>query len=110
MNKQQMTLGDMIRMMKLFDPCVTSSLSMEWCSYRGRYSDLAVTFSEGRERPIGKIQEELEELVGATFTGWKGGEYSMNEDTPVWIAESGTASNIPLFPGEFFTALDPKLF
>ena len=27
------------------------------------------------------------------FTGWKGGEFTMSKRTPVWVSNSGVASN-----------------
>lgn len=27
------------------------------------------------------------------FTGWKGGEFTMDESTPVWVANAGNSGN-----------------
>lgn len=30
------------------------------------------------------------------FTGWKGGEFTMDESTPVWVANAGNSGNTGL--------------
>jgi hypothetical protein len=56
-------------------------------SYRGYYSDLA--FSAGHKRTAGAWLRELESCLGSTFTGYKGGDFTMREDTPLWAAFYG---------------------
>ena len=34
--------------------------------------------------------------VGSTFTGWKGGDYTMSEKTKVWVANPGIASGFTI--------------
>jgi hypothetical protein len=69
-------------------------------SYRGYYSDLALVPSE---TPIGARQPEytvenlldgLKNAVGEKFTGYKGGEFVMQNHTPVWVSEYGEASGL----------------
>lgn len=57
-------------------------------SYRGYYEMLAW---EGAPEPvsIGAMLNEARRAVGGTFEGYKGGEYTMGGDTPVWIANYG---------------------
>ena len=57
-------------------------------SYRGFYEDLALEPVDG---PViaGALCQELKYALGATFTGYKGGEYVMGRDTPLWVAEHG---------------------
>lgn len=62
-------------------------------SYRGFYNELAISYSSGAEEPT--VEEFLNwarACVGNTFTGYKGGEYLMGEDTPVWISNYGRCS------------------
>lgn len=57
-------------------------------SYRGYYSDLA--FSDTDETVIAaNLLGRAREANGKTFTGYKGGDYVMNERTPLWRAEWG---------------------
>ncbi len=59
-------------------------------SYRGYYEDLAISFTDEGEAPtVEWLLERLHGAVGATFHGWKGGEYTMTRDTPLWVARSG---------------------
>ena len=68
-------------------------------SYRGYYAELALGYDDdwyGREPRHGEghvtvraLLIELRSAIGKTFTGWKGGDYVMNERTPVWAANTG---------------------
>ena len=59
-------------------------------SYRGYYSDLALEKESGK-RTVASLVEQLKtECLGQTFTGYKGGDFYMDENTPMWIAEYGS--------------------
>jgi hypothetical protein len=63
-------------------------------SWRGSYDELALDFYEYDYKDIKPltIQQFYKlclDTVGQEFTGWKGGEYIMSRDTPIWIANSG---------------------
>ena len=60
-------------------------------SYRGYYSDLAFEFYEGT-RPAANLLAECRECMGQAFTGYKGGEYVMGTNTPIWVSEYGNSS------------------
>lgn len=55
-------------------------------SYRGYYEQLAVGYSEGVGLTVTELLTKLREAVGKTFTGYKGGEYRMGLETPMWAA------------------------
>lgn len=63
-------------------------------SYRGYYQDLAIRYSDDHEDRMTaqEFKETLEDAIGTEFTGYKGGEFEMTEDTPVWVAKWGNAS------------------
>lgn len=62
-------------------------------SYRGYYSDLAIGFEEDKPGPTaGEFAKRLRDCIGQTFTGYKGGDFTMAEDTPVWVANYGKTS------------------
>ena len=69
-------------------------------SWRGIYAELALNFVDsdrGRtdEKPM-KVSEFLEmmkSVIGKEFTGYKGGEFTMNKHTPVWVANYGNSGN-----------------
>lgn len=47
----------------------------------------------GKENPtVGEWIEVLKQAIGKTFTGYKGGDFLMGKNTPVWLAEYGDAS------------------
>lgn len=68
-------------------------------SYRGNYSELAITFNDpDRTAYYGYTIPTAEAFLamlraalapGRTFGGWKGGEYRMTAETPVWVAPWG---------------------
>lgn len=64
----------------------------EAMSYRGYYSDLA--FDDQDEATVGEVLANLRHALDAEMIGYKGGEYLMREDTPIWRSEYGTALGI----------------
>lgn len=74
-------------------------------SYRGSYAELAITFGHsgfddhGRRKADGTSWSaeapafliELKHALTTEFYGYKGGEYRMDGDTPVWVAQWGEA-------------------
>lgn len=64
-------------------------VSREFCSYRGYYSELCVAPSIAREMAVCEFFNVLADQIGKTFTGYKGGEYEMTEDTELYLAYYG---------------------
>ena len=60
-------------------------------SYRGYYSDLSINI-EGGTADVQQVLNDLNEADGDTFTGYKGGEYTMNSDTLMWADFYGSCS------------------
>ena len=71
-----------------FNPNV-KSLKLD--SWRGIYSELTLDYDTGgKETTLGELLKDLEISVkGKVFHGYKGGQYRMNIDTPVWADPSG---------------------
>jgi len=116
MTTEQLTLGDMIKILEGMDQAALVSFSIDWCSYRGDYYDLGAMFCfppRSRTYPpqsiastkVCELLEDTKEVVGCTFGGWKGGEYTMNEASVVWIADDGFASGEPMTVEAFAKAL-----
>lgn len=86
-------------------------------SWRGIYSELAIQtedfgsyqtdeiehtfgdYTSFKHKPIGKENptvaewiEVLKETMGKTFTGYKGGDFTMSKNTPVYLAEYGNSN------------------
>ena len=84
----QMTLGKMIAALeKMPSDSVVINLSRPH-SYRGYYCDLAFENDSGTCQ-AGELLAVCKSAIGKTFEGYKGGNYTMKESTPVWIAEYG---------------------
>jgi len=75
-------------------------------SWRGSYDELALGWDYGGYAPsdcadhnnrqntkLTDLVQELKGAIGKTFTGWKGGDYVMSEDTPIWVANPGNTGN-----------------
>ena len=60
-------------------------------SYRGYYSDLAIE-PMAELSSTGDLMMTLMAVQGNTLEGYKGGDYLMDDDTPVWLASYGSAS------------------
>lgn len=69
-------------------------------SWRGIYAELALNFVvcdyfDNKQIPmnVSDFLKMLEGCIGKEFTGYKGGEYEMGLDTPVWVANYGHNGN-----------------
>lgn len=66
-------------------------------SWRGDYADLAIGYEYQPSGPkVAELLADLRAAVGKTFTGYKGGEFTMREDTPVHIDNYGDTSHTNL--------------
>ena len=84
-------------------------------SWRGSYDELALEFacdnSKKNEMELTSFLEMLKETVGAVLTGYKGGEYKMTEDTPVWVSNYGHSANtavVGVIDNDFEIILETK--
>jgi len=80
----------------------SSAIPTNLDSWRGSYSELALGFKlSGYDNDDEHFAEtnaetlllELKNAVSKEYTGWKGGEFTMNEDTPVWVSNAGNSGN-----------------
>lgn len=89
-----LTLGELIEALESADDTATVQFDdgeKHPCrphSYRGYYEDLSF---EPTEESVGvfELLAWCQESLGKTFVGWKGGDFVMDEKTPLWMAESG---------------------
>ena len=70
-------------------------------SDRGNYENLA--FNPVEETTFGAMLKHAKSAMGATFIGWKGGEFTMDEYTYCHIGENGVC-------GEEITSAHLKLW
>lgn len=63
-------------------------------SWRGAYCELALNFeTEGAELSLSQFIKLLEDTVDNVFTGYKGGDFKMTKQTPVWVANYGNSGS-----------------
>jgi hypothetical protein len=84
----QMTLGDMIDTLSAMAPDAQVANLTDAHSYRGYYCDLAFEREAGT-RPAAELLADCRAAMGEVFTGYKGGDYTMGRNTPVWVASYG---------------------
>ena len=101
-SKYQLTLGEIIKKLDDIDGNknvivdIDGFLSVgEPASYRGYYSDLAFEPSD-EEITVKDFLKLCKDSNGISFEGYKGGDFKMEDDTPLWISEYGCCSDIAI--------------
>lgn len=103
-----MTLGDLINeLSKLPDAAFIEFDSGErpdyLASWRGVYRELTLVPAEPYWREtVGGLLKECNTALGGTFEGYKGGENTMTEHTPVWADAWGE------YVGRAIVGIEPK--
>jgi len=111
---KQLSIGELIAKLEAISPKrndgTTKDVSFDFGSaipttldsWRGDYSQLALGYdltgydsekNHMNETSIVDLLAELKSAIGKTFEGWKGGEYTMDESTDIWVANSGNSSH-----------------
>lgn len=95
--RHPMTLGQIIDTLKRKEP--TEEVRFDFVyfrpttlrSWRGDYSQLSLGYAHDSPKTttVAELLAECEAAVGKTFQGWKGGDYTMNERTRVYVGNSG---------------------
>jgi hypothetical protein len=66
----------------------------DFSSWRGVYAELALGFAfDGDYTTLDDLIARAERAVGHTYDGYKGGEFTMTRDTPVWVANYGNSGS-----------------
>ena len=86
-SKAQMTLRTLIADLEHLDPARKVRGLGPPDSYRGYYSDLA--FAPEGEMTVGELLTECRACMGRVYEGYKGGEFPMHANTPLWVAPWG---------------------
>ncbi len=80
-----MTLGKLIEALESLDPSRLIQGIWEPHSYRGYYSDLAFE-PVSDTHTVENALRIAKECMGEVFTGYKGGDFQMGRNTPLFIA------------------------
>lgn len=101
---KQMTLGEFLKKLSAIkDKSKEVRFSFAYYrptsfhSYRGIYSEIALGYTD--ESNIITVQELIsivKKSIGVKFPGYKGGDFRMTENTPVWIDNQSMASSTAL--------------
>ncbi len=103
MQPNQMTLGQLREALRAFSPTANvqyDRFGAYWNdldSWRGSYAEPAIGWQEGPApnggSTVAALVEEVDKaLSGCVYGGWKGGEFTFHEDSPVWIDNRGVSS------------------
>lgn len=111
---EQLTLGELIALLKdipleYSDEPVTVSFDFGTAhpaglsSWRGSYDELAINYNLGgydnnnadqfAHTDLKDFMEELRAADGKVYEGWKGGDFVMSLNTPLWVANNGNVGN-----------------
>ncbi|WP_288897360.1 hypothetical protein [uncultured Delftia sp.] len=85
----QMTLGKLIAALEGMPPNKKIQRLGEAHSYRGYYSDLAFETSPDQQKTAKETLKIVRGCMGKVFKGYKGGDFPMHSNSPVWIAGYG---------------------
>jgi hypothetical protein len=103
-----LTLGDLVERLAAADP--SFPVIYDWVeqaapsapeSYRGYYSDLSFPPAS---TPItaAELLRDAKDAIGSTFEGYKGGDFTMGADTPLWASPHGSANGIAIMDAKTF--------
>lgn len=104
-----LVLDDLIARLEREDPTRVLPLGFNNPhSFRGDYMDLA--FEPAADIPVRDVLAAARSALGATYTGWKGGEYTMNGYSRSWIAKEGESGDNLIGPLllELLLAFEPE--
>lgn len=88
-----MNLGKLIEELRNADPDYIAPIGFAAPrSYRGYYEDVA--FEPAENVSVASMLRHAESALGATFEGYKGGEYTMDEWTTCWISNYGESGGV----------------
>ena len=90
--KSQMTLGGLIDTLKELNPNMEVMGLEEPHSYRGYYQDLAFELSVSNMK-VSEMLNMCQECMGEVFEGYKGGDFQMGRNTPIWVANYGSCGD-----------------
>lgn len=85
-SRTQMTIGKLIDVLESMYRNTPVNLG-DPHSYRGYYSDLGLTPCDAT---VQDLLNDCRSAMGRVFYGYKGGEFIMHENTPVWVASWGS--------------------
>jgi hypothetical protein len=87
---EQFTLCDLIERLEQLPQDLLIPLGVEAMSYRGYYCDVAFSPLLNTSFTVAHVLRTAERTVDKVLTGYKGGDFKMDLDTPVWIAHYGS--------------------
>lgn len=92
-----MMLEDLIKMLEAEDPRKVVPYGFtNPHSYRGYYMDLA--FEPASNVTVADMLEDARSALGTTYTGYKGGEFTMTEYSDCWLSEEGRSGGETIGP------------
>lgn len=94
-NYEQLSLGEIREQLKQFNSyrvvrfVGTEYSPNEASCYRGSYDELAISYTE-KEMTVSAFSKMLKKVLTQNYTGYKGGDYTMWDTTPVWAVRDSS--------------------
>lgn len=92
---ERLNLGQFIDVLAAIDPEAFVFFDFgnftpeRFTTWRGAYEQLALTFTEARAVKVADVLAAANDCVGAVFEGYKGGNYRMDRNSKLWVANYG---------------------
>jgi len=117
-NIEQLTLGNLIGKIEAIEPRdeyndpksvqydFGTAIPTDLDSWRGIYAELALGYkltgyddhaNSMFQVTVESFLKELKSGIGQTYHGWKGGEFKMDVDTRLWVANRGNSGNTGIY-------------
>ena len=106
---EQLTLREVIdkldSMDLMYDNDKVKNITFDFCmaypthvdSWRGSYSEPSIGFSFDESMNAKDFLNELKDSVGREVTGYKGGEFTLREDSYLWVDDYGRSTETGIF-------------
>ena len=76
----------------VFDFCSLRPLG--FISWRGIYADLALEYThEGSAPTVASVLDMANATIGTVLEGYKGGDFRMDQQTPLWVDNYGESNS-----------------
>lgn len=99
--RRQLSLGEFVAQLAKLPPerdvyidyaCLAP---MKLDSYRGYYDHIALGFTTEEDAPtVQQLLEHARQNIGAVLSGYKGGDFTMGEPTPLWLSNRGRVADV----------------
>lgn len=107
-NQTQLTIGQLIELLEWASKRLEDDCSVyydfgwfaptDFYSWRGAYDEGCLSIRAGEKAlKCSELIGLLKSYIGKTMHGYKGGEYPIHKDCPLWVADSNMSGHTAVF-------------